>query len=190
MGSAYYGSIRDYILINYAAMGMMGLTTQATNIDARIAGLEAGIDYQINENWKIGSVLSYAYGKQTDSNQALPQMPPLAARVSITYDTGKHLSFGMLARIVSRQSRIALDQGNIVERDLGESAGFSTLALNAGYRLTPAWQLTAGIDNVFNRTYSEHLNLSGNSDFGYPADPIRINEPGRTLWLKLNYNYD
>ena len=62
----------------------------------------------------------------------------------------------------------------------------STLALNAGYRLNARMQLTTGIDNLFNRTYSEHLNLAGSADFGYPALPVRINEPGRNLWLKLN----
>ena len=50
-------------------------------------------------------------------------------------------------------------------------------------------QLTAGIDNVFDRSYSEHLNLSGNADFGFPADPQRINEPGRMLWVRLGLTY-
>ena len=47
-------------------------------------------------------------------------------------------------------------------------------------------QLSAGVDNLFDRRYSEHLNLAGNADFGYPAMSVRINEPGRNLWLKLN----
>ena len=44
-------------------------------------------------------------------------------------------------------------------------------------------------DNLLDRTYAEHLNLGGNAAFGYPADPVRINEPGRTLWSKLNVNF-
>ena len=69
------------------------------------------------------------------------------------------------------------------------SAGFATLALNGGYRFNDQVRLIAGIDNVFDRTYSEHLNLSGSADFGYPADPVRINEPGRTAWVKLQLAY-
>lgn len=60
---------------------------------------------------------------------------------------------------------------------------------NGGYRFNSLAQVTIGVDNVFDRTYSEHLNLAGNADFGYPADPMRINEPGRTAWLKLNLKY-
>ncbi|MFO7306266.1 MAG: hypothetical protein C0P74_012175 [Gammaproteobacteria bacterium] len=53
----------------------------------------------------------------------------------------------------------------------------------------PFWLgIAFGIDNLLDRTYAEHLNLAGSADFGYPADPVRINEPGRTTWLKLTWN--
>jgi len=77
----------------------------------------------------------------------------------------------------------------VVAQDLGPSAGFATLALNAAYRFTPLLQASLGVDNLFDRTYSEHLNLAGSADFGFPADPVRINEPGRTVWMKVNYRY-
>ncbi|SBV36671.1 hypothetical protein STPYR_11601 [uncultured Stenotrophomonas sp.] len=49
------------------------------------------------------------------------------------------------------------------------------------------WDAYARVDNLFDRAYAEHLNLAGSADFGFPADPVRINEPGRTFWLKLDY---
>ena len=91
--------------------------------------------------------------------------------------------------MVDGQDRVAPGYGNVVGQDLGPSAGFATLALNAGYRVNAMVQVTAGVDNVFDRAYSEHLNLAGNADFGYPADPVRINEPGRNAWLKVNVSY-
>ena len=39
------------------------------------------------------------------------------------------------------------------------------------------------------RRYTEHLNLAGDAAFGYPADPIRINEPGRMLWTKVDVKF-
>ena len=59
----------------------------------------------------------------------------------------------------------------------------------AAYRFSSQLQLSAGVDNLFDRAYSEHLNLAGSADFGFPADPVRINEPGRSLWMKVNYRY-
>ena len=94
-----------------------------------------------------------------------------------------------MLRIVAAQDRIAIDHGNVSGRDLGPSAGFAILSVNGGYRFSEAVQLSAGIDNLFDRAYSEHLNLAGSADFGYPADPVRIAEPGRNLWLKVNLRY-
>ena len=49
-------------------------------------------------------------------------------------------------------------------------------------------QLSVGVDNLFDRTYSEHLNLAGNAGFGYAANTA-VNEPGRTFWARLSFKY-
>jgi len=185
--SAYAGRLDDYILISYYNH-MMGLTTTARNIDARIAGSEAGLEWTPTEGLNFSASVAYAWGENHDDNRALPQMPPLDARLSVAFE-GRRWSAGMLLRGVASQGRIAANQGNIVGRDLGKSPGFATIAFNGGYRINDTLQVTTGIDNVFNRFYSEHLNLAGNADFGYPAHPIRIAEPGRTAWLKVNYRF-
>ena len=167
---------------------MMGLTTRAHNVDADIRGGEAGIEYRPADFWKLGGTLAYAWGEVRDTGKALPQMPPLEARISASYDNQKW-SLGTLLRVVSSQDRVSPNQGNVVGRDLGRSSGFAVFSLNAGYRFSERLQGVAGIDNLFDRTYSEHLNLGGNSAFGYPSDPVRIHEPGRTFWAKLNYKY-
>ena len=102
---------------------------------------------------------------------------------------GERWSAGALLRAVTHQHRVADGQGNVVAQDLGPSAGFATFGLNAAYRFSSQLQLSAGVDNLFDRAYSEHLNLAGSADFGFPADPVRINEPGRSLWMKVNYRY-
>jgi len=186
--SAYAGRIDDYILFSYRDGGMMGPTSSVANVDARIHGAEAGADFALSERWKLGGTLAWAWGENRSAGDALPQMPPLEARLSAGYDDGRW-SFGALLRGVAAQDRVATDQGNVVGRDLGPSAGFATLALNGGYRFDARWQVTAGVDNVFDRAYAEHLNLAGSADFGFPADPVRINEPGRTAWLKLGFSY-
>ena len=186
--SAYAGRIDDYILFSYMAGGMMGTMSSVANVDARTHGAEAGVELAAGDAWKLGATVAWAWGENRATGQPLPQMPPLEARLSAGYDNGRW-SFGGLLRAVAAQDRIAVDQGNVVGRDLGRSAGFATLALNGGYRFSDALQLTAGIDNVFDRAYSEHLNLAGSADFGWPADPVRINEPGRMAWLKLGFGF-
>ena len=50
-------------------------------------------------------------------------------------------------------------------------------------------QLTAGIDNLFDKTYAEHISRSGDMVAGF--DQLdRVNEPGRTVWLKAQFALD
>ncbi|MDH5822249.1 TonB-dependent copper receptor [Luteimonas sp. RD2P54] len=186
--SAYAGRVVDFIQFRYVAGAMGGDSSIADNIDAEIRGAELGAEFRPREHWTFGGSLAYARGEDRDSGRPLPQMPPLEARLSAAWDDGAW-SAGVLVRAVAGQDRVAPGYGNVVGQDLGTSAGFATLALNAGYRFGSTARLSAGIDNVFDRAYSEHLNLAGNADFGYPAEPIRINEPGRTAWVKLNVSY-
>ena len=186
--NAYVGNIDDYILFVYGGAQSMGSMTRAVNIDARIHGTEAGFEYRVLDALKLGSTLAYAWGENHDTGGALPQMPPLELRMNAGWQA-EDWNVGVLWRVVDAQSRVAPGQGNVVGQDLSESRGFGTLAVNGSVRLGMYWRLSAGIDNVFDRAFSEHLNLAGSADFGYPADPVRILEPGRTAWLKLDFNY-
>lgn len=186
--SAYAGRIDDFILFTYRSGGTMGTITSVANVDARIHGAEAGAEFQPDADWTLGGTLAWAWGANTSAGTPLPQMTPFEARLTAAYE-GEKWSGGALLRIVAAQDRIAIDHGNVSGRDLGPSAGFAILSVNGGYRFSEAVQLSAGIDNLFDRAYSEHLNLAGSADFGYPADPVRIAEPGRNLWLKVNLRY-
>ena len=191
--SLYAGQVSDYIVFDYLpgatggmGGGMGGTTTRARNVDADIAGGELGVDWKPRDGLKLSGALAYAWGRTADG--ALPQMPPLEARLSASGERGDW-TWGALLRLVAAQDRVSTAQGNVVGRDLGPSPGTAVFSLNGGYRISQRLRLSAGVDNLFDRHYSEHLNAGGNSAFGYPADPVRIAEPGRTAWLKLDFAY-
>jgi iron complex outermembrane receptor protein len=187
--SGYVGQIRDYILFDYRS-AMMGMSTsRAQNIDARIMGGELGAAYLLSENWKADATLAYAWGKNSSDGKALPQMPPLESRLGLTYSRDTW-SAGALWRLVAAQNRIAENQGNVVGKDYDKSAGFGVFSLNGAYKVNNNLKLSAGVDNLFDKTYAEHLNLAGNAGFGYPAtDPQPVNEPGRTFWTKVDFSF-
>ena len=182
--SVYAGEIRDYILFDYAKG-----SSQAHNINARVMGGELGAAYQLTANWKADATLAYAWGKNTTDGKALPQMPPLDTRLGLTYSEDDW-SAGALWRVVARQDRIDRNAGNVVGKDYDKSAGFGVFSLNGAYRLNKNLKVSAGVDNLLNKNYSEHLNMAGNAGYGYPAnDPTPINEPGRTLWTKIDVSF-
>ena len=46
-------------------------------------------------------------------------------------------------------------------------------------------QVTAGVDNLLDRAYAEHLSRAGAMVAGF-VQSTRVDEPGRTLWLKAS----
>ncbi|APV39314.1 TonB-dependent copper receptor [Pseudomonas frederiksbergensis] len=186
--SGYVGQVRDYILFNYTPT-MMGTTSQAQNIDARIMGGELGAAYKLTSHWKADATLAYAWGKNSSDGNALPQMPPLDARFGLTYSED-NWSAGALWRVVAAQNRIDQNKGNVVGKDFDKTSGFGVFSLNGAYRINQNWKVSTGVDNLFGKAYAEHLNLAGNAGFGYPAnDPQAIKEPGRTLWTKVDMSF-
>ena len=182
--SAYAGVVHDYILFDYTQT-----SSQAQNINARIMGGELGAAYQLTSRWKADATLAYAWGKNTTDGKALPQMPPLDTRLGLTYSEDDW-SAGALWRVVARQDRIDRNAGNVVGKDYGKSAGFGVFSLNGAYRINKNLKVSAGVDNLLDKNYSEHLNMAGNAGYGYPSnDPTAINEPGRTLWTKVDVSF-
>ncbi|VVE55556.1 TonB-dependent copper receptor [Pandoraea sputorum] len=179
--SAYAGYVQNFILFNYAA-GMMGATTQASNVNAQIMGGEAGVSWRPVAPLRVETSLAYAWGRNTSSGEPLPQIPPLEARLGLEYARGAW-SVGGLWRIVAPQHRYTLGAGNVVGQDFGPSAGFGVLSLHTQYNVSKAVQISVGVDNVLNKAYAEHLNLAGNAGFGYPAN-VPVMEPGRTAWIR------
>lgn len=180
--SAYLGVVDDFILLHYG-QGMMA-SSYASNVNARIAGGEAGMSYGFSRRLRADVSVAYAWGENRSDSRPLPQIPPLEARFGLNYDTGVW-STGALWRVATAQHRVAPGEGNIVGQDLGPTGGFAVFSLNGAYRLGNHVTLSAGVDNLFNRTYAEHVNAATVGLVGY-ANTVRVNEPGRTAWLKLN----
>ena len=185
--SAYVGQVRDYILFSYQTNRMGMSSSSADNIDARIMGGELGASYQLTGNWKTDASLAYAWGKNSSDDRALPQIPPLEARFGLTYEEGDWSAAG-LWRVVAAQNRVAEGKGNVTSKDFDESSGFGVFSLNGAYRVTRNVKLSAGVDNLFDKAYTEHLNKAGNAGIGLSADE-RINEPGRTWWARVDMSF-
>ncbi len=185
--SGFYGNIGDYILIQSNVTkpsGMMG-TRSATitrNIDATTWGGELDATYKFASSWKLDGSLAYIRGENDTDDRALAQMTPLEGRVSLNYDN-QTWSFGSLLRLVDSQNRVAVNQGNIVGQDIGKSSGFAVFSLNGGWKPRKGVLIAAGVDNLFDKNYAEHLSRGGSMLAGF-TQTTRVNEPGRVAWLK------
>ncbi|MCC6218659.1 MAG: TonB-dependent receptor, partial [Aquabacterium sp.] len=109
-------------------------------------------------------------------------------RLGLNWQSGAW-SAGSLLRLVASQHRYAVNEGNIVGQDLGRTGGFGIASLHGGYAWSKTVKLSAGIDNLFDKTYAEAISRGGANVSGYDTT-FRINEPGRTAWLKVQVALD
>ena len=195
--SAFYSKVNDYIQTRWLdANGNplsvpygMGTTTytKVTNVDATLYGGELELGYKITSSYKILSALSYVHGQNDTENKPLAQQPPLELKISAMYEDNVY-SAGFLARFAAKQDRYDMGNGSIVMMgvDTGETPGFAVFSLNGSYKYSKNVIFSAGIDNIFNTAYAEHLSRTDyiNPSVGFIGQE-KINEPGRNLWLEV-----
>lgn len=193
--SGFYSKVSDYMLLRWwqvpTPKGSVAVA-DVRNVDATVYGAEADLTWRFARSWSATGTLAWVRGSNDTDDTALAQQPPLEGRLALEYNDGT-FSYGGLLRVVARQDRVDVGSGSIVAngRDLGPTAGFATLALNAGWRPNKVTLLTVGVDNVFDRTYREHLSQGSAAIAGYEALSNEIiNEPGRTFWLKAQVALD
>jgi iron complex outermembrane recepter protein len=190
--SFFYNQIKDFILVDARSTpdyvsGMNG-TPSSRNIDAQTHGFELTSSYALTNVVKFNSSVAYVKGKNETDGLPLAQLAPLEGRLALAYDDKKY-SYGALLRLVAPKDEVAVGQGNISGQDVAKSGGFGIFSLNAGYKPNKKTLIAAGVDNVFDKAYAEFISRAGASVAGY-TQTTRVNEPGRTAWLKATIALD
>jgi iron complex outermembrane receptor protein len=185
--AGFYNQVDDFILMQSAFMKGMRSTTVTRSVDATTYGAELDLAYQLSEGWNLTGAAAYTRGTNDTDDRPLAQIPALELRAGVNYEADRW-SAGMLVRSVADQERFSVNQGNIVGKDLGRTDGFTTVAASASWKLTDSLLLSTGVDNLFDREYAEHLSRGGAALSGY-EQTMRINEPGRTAWLRIGADF-
>ena len=181
--SGFYGKVQDYILIRWKPSPSV-----TRNVDVTTMGLEADVTRRLSENLRADATIAYVRSDNNTDHRPLAQQPPIEGRLGLNYQDDR-FSVGALARFVGPQNRVAIGFGNIVVNgmDLGPTGGFGVFSINGGYRFRRTTLVSAGIDNLLDRAYAEHISQAGMMIPGF-FQTTRVNEPGRTLWLKVGFD--
>ena len=175
--ATFYSRIDDYILIDAT-----GSPTVARNVDATLYGFEADSLYSLSPEWTTRATLAYLWGENDTDDTALPQIAPFEVTAGLGYDN-RTWSAGVLVRWVADQTRVDPKRGGIAGQDVGETDGFTVTSINPGYRVNDKVRVTAGVDNLFDKTYAEHVSRAGAAITEFETTE-RVNEPGRLVWMK------
>ena len=119
--------------------------------DARLAGFEGSLDWDIGRGLALQSVVSSVRGTLTEADRPIPLIPPLQGRVGVEYERPQWF-VGWETEMAGRQERVGAFES--------PTDGYTVFNASAGARLTLAGRLnvlTVSLDNVTNRKYHNHL---------------------------------
>ncbi len=172
--SIYADRVNDFILRDQFSVA--GVTTYR-NVDALLTGVE------LNGSWRRGGFevmadATYTRGKNKTDGRDLAQIPPLSGSVTMSYGEEAWRAGG---RVNWAMSQDKIDPA----RDPGATPGWATLDLFGSYDLNANTTLVAGVDNVFDKTYANHLSRTNVFD----PTMFQVNEPGRTLFISLETRF-
>lgn len=171
----YYQQIRHYIMgevrdgLNTMTPGALGVKQNSNRQRAALSGVDAMVLARPLPALQAVTTIKYTYGR--DMNGApLPLIPPLKIVNSLRYD---------IATIhVQAEYEWAAAQ-NRINPSAGEqkTASWTTLALRTGWSINSFLQCNAGVENLFDKNYREHLDWGG------------IPRQGRNFYLNAVYTF-
>ena len=169
-------------LKNYIYNGQNGFE----NIDAKIYGADLSAYYYFTDDLSLDLGVSYLRGKK-DGNFAdkdLAEISPLKSNIALNYEYKK-------AKF--KAEVIAVDRWRKYDSSAKEQeiAGYALVNLKYSQELFKNFELTLGVDNLFDKVYNS-TNTYQDVNYvktGANQDQILFNDPGRYGYVNLKYSF-
>jgi len=139
---------------------------------ALLTGFDASVNYQLFSNTVIYTKASYVRGINLQQKEDLPLIPPFSAGVGFRYHVPGVFTVEWTTHWVAAQKKIAIGETATKSYFLSD---FSLYSATKELGVT-SFQLFAGVDNVFNKSYRNHLATNRG---------MILVEPGRNVFVKL-----
>ena len=185
--AAWSDWVDDYITLYSAPRvnmvpGVMNVAAQSyANVEAQLIGATLDGTMPLSSRFFLSGGAAWIQGtKDRDAelgleSENLAEMPPLTGRIALRWQSPKYFT---------ELEGVGATEQDRVDADLSEQRtpawGIVNLKAGATYG---RWRLTVNFDNLFDRTYHEHLS--------YQRNPFRsgfiVNEPGRSFSATLGW---
>jgi iron complex outermembrane receptor protein len=145
------------------------------NIDkALMTGFEVTWNQELPWNLQYQTSVTYTYGQNKVTDTPLAEISPLDFRFNISGSYFNHkFQPEILFRHVQNQDRVAAEFGE------NETPAFSLIDIAANYKITNTMSIRAGVQNLLDEAYYEHLSRS------VRGTPDAIFAPGRNMHVSF-----
>ncbi len=183
---AFYSMLDDFIAYNADVA-----TNNLENVDATIWGMELSGTYIATDSVYFDYGMSYQRGKKDDpltgqSDKDMPEIPPFKFNGAVNYDYDESLAL--------RAEVIASDEWSDYDADNGEQEldGYAVLNLKGTKKFGKHFELTVGVDNLFDNTYAvtnTYKDITLLPTIGVDTNIMLLNEPGRYVYTNVKYKF-
>ena len=181
--SVFWQDVADFIqgqpIARLDANGLPVL--QYVNVNARLWGLEASASQRFGA-LEFGVWASFTRGENTDTGDKLYRIAPLRGGLSADYrQAGWRVGGAWL--LSARKTEVAAYNGE------PETPGYGVLNLYASIAPLKKLNLTAGVDNVFDKLYYDPLGGVNRVAGGVAAVGGIMPAMGRSVYVKMDWTY-
>lgn len=178
----FHSWLKDFIAYNASQT-----TNRFENVDAKVYGVEVSTFYAATDALSFDAGLAYQRGKKdaplaTQTDRDLAEISPLKVNVAVNYDTDM---------TSTKVELIAADNWGNIDSDNGEQeiSGYAIANIKWNRDLTNGFDITLGMDNVFDHTYAVTNTYEDLTLLSDGTDVILMNEPGRYIYANLRYRF-
>lgn len=183
--AVFAAHVQDYLLPTTITMldvngdGRKDRVRGTINEDAELYGAEASATLVLSEALTLPITLSFVRGEVSDSGEPLPEIPPMDVRAALRWQGGGARPWYAEAGIyaAARQDRVNSEFGE------DETPSYALIHIKAGMDLTEHWKLEAGVENLFDREYHDHLSREALLPEGDLKAGDEVPGPGRGFQL-------
>ncbi len=155
---------------------------QFANVDAELYGFDMDWRWQLAADWELSGIVNYVRGERRDIDDSLYRIAPPNASLRLGWSGGNWRA-GIEGVAYAAQHDVS--RSNREQR----SSGYGVLNLSAGWQASARLSLDAGVDNLLDREYREHLggyNRAANPDI---AIGERLPATGINAYARAVYRF-
>ncbi|MCK7522974.1 MAG: TonB-dependent receptor [Ignavibacteriales bacterium] len=170
----FYNSFNDLVIDKPIIVDSL---YQKANVGkARLYGFDLGLEYSFINNIIFFATASFVRGEDTENKTALPQVPPFNGRVGVKSSSLKYISIEIASTFFTRQNNVSFGEKTTPGYVLFDGY-VNSMPINLSIATV---KLFAGVENIFNKQYRNHLSTNRGQI---------LSEPGRNFFIRTNFAF-
>ncbi len=149
------------------------------NVDARLYGVDMDWGYSFEGPLRVDGVLNYVRGKRRDIDDNLYRVAAPNLSLALTYEQ-QTWSATLEGRAAAQQNKVSQTNSE------APSDSYLVLTAYGDWQITDGVKISAGVENLLDEVYQDHLSGYNRNGFGDVPLGERIPGAGRGVFIRLS----